>query len=147
LRLDCDHVREEKRKPPEARPWVRWLASLQAVRLMVRKEMHMPLCGTISFKGAIMKIQIKRFAPHQNAKVIAVLMAVSSLMLFVPVYLLFTIVPPVEGQPRPPAFMFLILPLVYLVMGYLMVAIGCALYNVVCKSTGGIEYEADSKEA
>lgn len=93
-----------------------------------------------------MKIQIKRFSPHQNAKVIAVLMALSSIVIFVPVYILFALVPPVEGQARPPAFMFLAFPLLYLVMGYIMVAIGCALYNVVSRYTGGIEYEADGKE-
>jgi len=92
-----------------------------------------------------MKIQIKRFSPHQNAKVLAVLMAVSSLVLFVPLYILFSLVPPVDGQPRPPAFMLLVFPLIYLVMGYIMVAIGCAIYNLVCRYTGGIEYETEDK--
>ena len=92
-----------------------------------------------------MKIQIKRFSPHQNAKVLAVLMAVSSLVLFVPLYIVFALVPPVDGQPRPPVFMLLVFPLIYLVMGYIMVAIGCAIYNLVSRYTGGIEYEVEDK--
>lgn len=94
-----------------------------------------------------MKIEIKRLAPHQNAKVFAVLMALSSLVLFVPIFILLALVPATEGEARPPMFMFLLFPLLYLVMGYITVAIGCALYNFVYKYTGGIEYEADSKEA
>lgn len=94
-----------------------------------------------------MKIEIRRLSPHQNAKVIAVLMAVSSLVLFVPLYILFSFVPPPEGEPRPPAFMLLIFPLLYLVMGYIMVAIGCAIYNFISRYTGGIEYEARDKDA
>lgn len=94
-----------------------------------------------------MKIQIRRFSPHQNAKVISILMAVSSLVLFVPLYLLFVLVPPEDGQARPPVYMLLVFPLVYLVMGYVMVAIACAIYNLVARYTGGIEYDTEDGAA
>ena len=38
--------------------------------------------------------------------------------------------------------MFLLAPLFYLAVGYVSVAAGCLLYNVMFKHLGGIEYEA-----
>jgi hypothetical protein len=38
----------------------------------------------------------------------------------------------------------LLFPLAYLVMGYIMTVIGCALYNFVSRYTGGIEFEVSS---
>ncbi len=97
-----------------------------------------------------MKIQIKRFSPHQNGKVFGVLMAASSLVFAIPMFLLFSIFPmPVDSEGNatgPSAVMFLILPVLYLVFGYLAIALGCLLYNVVCKYTGGIEYEASGED-
>ncbi|HEY8605612.1 MAG TPA: hypothetical protein VIM12_00695 [Noviherbaspirillum sp.] len=94
-----------------------------------------------------MKIRITRFAPHQNAKVIAVLMALSSLLFVMPMWLVMVLFPVVEGQARPAAGMFLLFPVMYLVLGYLMVALACWLYNLVCRYVGGIEYEARSDES
>jgi len=45
----------------------------------------------------------------------------------------------------PPALMILIMPVMYLVIGYLSVAIGCAVYNFMFKYIGGIEFEAKSE--
>lgn len=93
-----------------------------------------------------MKQQIARLSPHQNGKVFAVLMAVSSLLFLIP-FLLFmaTVVP--AGQ-RPPMFMMVIvMPVMYLVIGYVGVAIGCLLYNALFKFIGGIEFESTSDPA
>ena len=92
-----------------------------------------------------MKQQVERFSPHQNAKVFAVLMALSSLVFLVPFSLImFASAPP---QARPPVFFFLLAPLMYLVMGYIMVAIGCAFYNFMFKYIGGIEFESKADGA
>lgn len=97
-----------------------------------------------------MKIQIKRFSPHQNGKVFGVLMAASSLVFAIPMFVLFSIFPmPMDSQGNasgPSAFMFLIMPVLYLVFGYLTVAVGCLVYNFICKYTGGIEYEASGDD-
>jgi hypothetical protein len=89
-----------------------------------------------------MKQQVARFSPHQNGKVFAVLMAVSSLVMFVPFFLFFAVSAP--AQARPPMFMLLVMPLIYLVAGYVMVAIGCAIYNFMFKYIGGIEFESNT---
>jgi len=93
-----------------------------------------------------MKIQISRFSPHQNAKVFSILMAVVSLLFVVPMFIAFSFIPlgvDARGNPvePPPAFLVLVFPILYLVMGYIMVVIGCWLYNFISKYVGGIEYE------
>jgi hypothetical protein len=92
-----------------------------------------------------MKIQIARLSPHQNAKVFAVLTALSSLIFAIPMFIGFLMLPAVNpaGQPvntPPPAIAFLF-PLLYLVIGYIMIVIGCWFYNFMFKYLGGIEYE------
>ena len=87
-----------------------------------------------------MKTQIKRFSPHQNAKVFAVLMALSSLVFVVPFVLMSMFMAP-DGSTGMPFFMVVLFPVFYLVLGYLMVVVGCWLYNVMYKYIGGIEFE------
>jgi Zn-dependent protease with chaperone function len=92
-----------------------------------------------------MKQQVQRFSVHQNAKVFAVLMALSSLIFLVPfVLLMLASAPPAA---RPPLFFFVFAPLMYLVMGYIMVAAGCAIYNFMFKHIGGIEFESTPGDA
>lgn len=93
-----------------------------------------------------MKQQIARLSPHQNGKVFAVLMAVASLVFLIPFLLFMAAVMP-AGQ-RPPMFMMVIvMPVMYLVIGYLSVAVGCLLYNALFKFIGGIEFETTSDPA
>jgi hypothetical protein len=92
-----------------------------------------------------MKLQVSRLSPHQNGKVFGVLMAVVCLVFLVPVLLMVTSVAP-PGNRGPMLIMFFFMPLVYLVFGYLMTVVGCALYNFMFKYVGGIEYEAKSEE-
>ena len=92
-----------------------------------------------------MKQQVARFSPHQNGKVFAVLMAVSSLVFVLPMMLFASIAGP-KGT-APPTFFFILFPLFYLVVGYIMVAIGCWFYNYMFKFIGGIEFEAHGTDA
>ncbi len=94
-----------------------------------------------------MKKQIKRLSPHQNGKVFGVLMALSSLVFVIPMTLAFSLMPMPQGQSGPPAFLFVLLPILYLGMGYLMVAVGCLIYNFAVKYLGGIEYETIERDA
>jgi hypothetical protein len=92
-----------------------------------------------------MKQQIARFSPHQNGKVFAVLCLVSSLVFMVPMMLIaFASAPP---QARPPTLFMLGMPVLYLVVGYISVAIGCAVYNLLYKYIGGIEFESRGVDA
>jgi hypothetical protein len=85
-----------------------------------------------------MKHQIERLSPHQNGKVFAALMAVSSLVVLVPFFFIALVAVP--GDVRPPLWIFVLMPVFYLLMGYVMVAIGCWIYNLMVPFIGGIEY-------
>jgi drug/metabolite transporter (DMT)-like permease len=90
-----------------------------------------------------MKQQVARLSPHQNGKVFAVLMALGSLVFLVPFSAVFWFAP--ADPNAPPAWLFLLFPVIYLIMGYISVAVGCWLYNVMFKYIGGIEFEAKSE--
>lgn len=99
-----------------------------------------------------MKITIARLSSHQNAKVVAVLMAISSLFFVIPMFIAFALLAPgVDAQGReisgPPALAILFLPLLYLAMGYVMVRLACWLYNFMFQYLGGLEYETRDNEA
>ena len=92
-----------------------------------------------------MKQQIERLSPHQNGKVFAVLMAVGSLVFLVPFFFIAFVMAPEAA--RPPAWIFAVLPALYLVTGYVMVAISCWLYNRLFPFIGGIEYTSRTDTA
>ena len=92
-----------------------------------------------------MKQQVSRLSPHQNGKVFAVLMAVTSLVFLVPMGLFMMVAGP-RGTGAA-GFMFLLLPLFYLAVGYVMVALSCWFYNWMVQFTGGIEFESNPGEA
>ncbi len=93
-----------------------------------------------------MKRQIVRFSPHQNAKVVAILMALGSLVFLIPMFVVFSFtVPPVDSRGNPTDFlgvMFLLFPVIYLIFGYIFTIIGCTIYNFFFKYIGGFEFES-----
>ena len=92
-----------------------------------------------------MKKQIKRFSPHQNGKVFGILMAIASLFVFVPMAFLMVVVGPQVDQYGNeivfPSALFVVMPILYAVFGYLSMAIGCVLYNWLFQYIGGFEFE------
>lgn len=95
----------------------------------------------IVVRGTV-KHQIKRLSPHQNAKVSAVMMAILSLVILLPMGLFMAMFGR-EGL-GVGIGMMIVAPLMYLVFGYIFTALACALYNFVSGLVGGIEYEAES---
>jgi hypothetical protein len=92
-----------------------------------------------------MKLQISRLSPHQNGKVAGVLMAIVSLIILVPVFLIASMAGAVDKGV--PLWAIFIAPVLYLIFTYIMTVIACALYNVVVPMTGGIEYDANQSAA
>lgn len=91
-----------------------------------------------------MKKQIRRLSPHQNGKVAGVLLAFTSLLFLVPLFAMILFTPNVDPQGNAagsPYLFFILFPLMYLVLGYLTVALGCVLYNLLFKYLGGFEFE------
>ena len=87
-----------------------------------------------------MKHQISRLSPHQNGKVVAALLAVTTFALLIPLGLIARVVAPPEAQL--PLAALLLVPLLYLVVGYVGVTVACATYNVMYRFVGGLEYES-----
>ena len=91
-----------------------------------------------------MRQQISRLSIHQTAKVLAILYGMMGLV-FVPIFLAMSLMAP--GGAEGPFGMgmglgfALIFPVMYAVFGYVFVAIGCLLYNLVAGWVGGIEVE------
>ena len=86
-----------------------------------------------------MKQQVVRFSPHQNGKVMAVMMAVTSLIFVIPFVLIGSMFG--MGAGRSSIWMIIAAPVFYLVFTYISIAIACALYNVLVPFIGGLEYE------
>ena len=97
-----------------------------------------------------MKRQIKRLSPHQNGKVFAILLAVSVLPIFTPMMIIMTFVMP-DVDPNGnhvefPKMMFALMPIFYLIFGYISTAIGCLIYNFIFRFIGGFEFEFKDDE-
>lgn len=91
--------------------------------------------------------QITRLSPHQSGKVFAVLMTVGACLMLPPMaIILYAIQPPLDPQGNPvrlPLMMFAVLPVFYLVFGYLVAATGCVIYNLLYPPIGGFEFDMD----
>ena len=86
-----------------------------------------------------MKQQVARFSPHQNGKVMAVMMALISVIFLLPFLLIGSMFG--MGQGRGGIWMLVALPLFYLVFTYIAFVIWCAIYNALVPFIGGLEYE------
>ena len=99
-----------------------------------------------------MNQQITRLSPHQNGKVFGILVAVVAIPFVVPLFLFWTFMSPLGvdrhgNEVSYPAFIFLLFPFLYLISGYISVAIGCAIYNFLFRYIGGFEFESQDKDA
>ncbi|XHR28171.1 MAG: hypothetical protein ACFUZC_19865 [Chthoniobacteraceae bacterium] len=101
-----------------------------------------------------MKKRLARISPLQLGIVLAVLYGLLSLIVFVPMGLLFAgrhTMGSVSSAPTafPFSGLFLLgMPVLYAIMGFISGVIGAAVYNLVAKFTGGIEVTVtDAPEA
>lgn len=83
-----------------------------------------------------MKKQIVNISPLQTAKVFALLYFVLS----IPLVGLMSISFLASPAPKPAMGLLILLPVFYLIFGFIFTAIGAWVYNLVAKWVGGIEY-------
>lgn len=88
-----------------------------------------------------MKKEIRRFSLHQTAKVFAFVYFILSAIFLIPL----GIVTLFSKEHAGALFLFLA-PFVYLIVGYLAWILLGAVYNLVAKYFGGIEFETVDKE-
>ena len=98
--------------------------------------------------------RIKRFDPVKTATVLGVFYAFLTAVIFIPLGLIFSAVgsslPSDTGGfffPAASGVMFFLFPILYGVFGFIFGLIGCALYNLIARWTGGVALEiVDEKE-
>lgn len=95
-----------------------------------------------------MKYRINRFSPHSAGKISGAIMGCTAL-LFWPFLLLAAMFGKAASpeSAMPPLFMYafmILLPVFYAVMGYLMAALSCALYNLFSKYVGKLTLEMEA---
>ena len=93
--------------------------------------------------------QIKRFGVFQTAKIAAVMYFLISAIFFIPFGLIALMAgSATRGREGMMGALFggvfmLFAPIVYAVLGFIFVAIGCLLYNFIAAFVGGIEIEIE----
>lgn len=94
-----------------------------------------------------MKTSIRRIEPFQTAKIMALLTAAMSLVILVPMMLLFSAFGLYDGSLVGGAMAgsgiisLLIFPILYAIFGFIGTLIYCGLYNLIASRTGGIELD------
>lgn len=90
--------------------------------------------------------RVKKFGVYQTAKVAAVICFLLTAVVFIP---MFGIMSMISGSSDPSplvGFFVLLTPFKYGLFGFIFTAIGCLLYNLISKWTGGIELEFETTE-
>jgi glycopeptide antibiotics resistance protein len=92
--------------------------------------------------------RVKRFGVYQTSKVVAIILFIASLIFLIPFGLIvgLTFGNHFSGFPFGGGIFMIILPILYGVFGFITTAIGCLVYNLVAKWTGGIELEFEVVE-
>jgi Ca2+/H+ antiporter len=93
-----------------------------------------------------MKKQIKRLSPHQNAKVFGLLFAIATLPFLIPMMLMMQMSMPHNSGTGFSPLMMIMMPLMYLIFGYLLMLFGCLVYNFIQGHVGGFEFEVSEIE-
>ncbi len=85
-----------------------------------------------------MRHRVVRLSVHQTSKMMAALYGLTGLVFF-PFFLLVAL----AGSERdgPGWWFWVLLPALYALFGYVFVAVGCALYNLCARWTGGVEVQ------
>jgi hypothetical protein len=98
------------------------------------------------------KLELRHVTPIRAANVVSLLYAAAMLLVSVPMFILFSVLPePVSADPQRPQiafsvfrWVFLAYPVFGLVFGWLGGLIGSFLYNLISGKIGGLLFDYDS---
>jgi len=90
--------------------------------------------------------RIKQFGVYQTAKVFAFIYFLMAAIIMIPMGLISMMVGNnmFPGLPFGGGMFFILLPFLYGFIGFIGVAIACAVYNLISRWTGGIELEIET---
>ena len=89
--------------------------------------------------------RLSRVSPWQAGKTLAVVYFGLGLLIAVPFGLLMSIVPTPPGQEKPGLIFFVLMPILYGIAGLIFVPLGCWLYNIAARFTGGVEVSVETQ--
>jgi hypothetical protein len=89
--------------------------------------------------------RLSRISPWQAGKTLAVAYFALGLIIAIPFGLLMSLVPAVPGQQKPSALFFVFMPLLYALVALIFVPLGCWIYNMAARYTGGIEVSVETQ--
>jgi hypothetical protein len=89
--------------------------------------------------------RLSRLSPWQAGKTLAVVYFGLGLIIAVPFGLLMSIVPTPPGQEKPGVVFFVLMPILYGIAGLVFVPLGCWLYNIAARLTGGVEVSVENR--
>ena len=86
---------------------------------------------------------VTKIYPHKTALTLAIFMAIISLLFVIPMFAIMSFIPATDASGNPIDFDTIIgftlaMPFIYLIIGYISIAICAWLYNLVANFTGGI---------
>ena len=81
--------------------------------------------------------RISHISIHQTSKVLAILYVAIGLI-FIPIGVIFII-----ADQKIIGIIYVLMPFIYGIIGYPLVAVMCWLYNMIAKSAGGIEFTVE----
>ena len=87
--------------------------------------------------------RLSRVSPWQAGKTLAVVYFGLGLIIAIPFGLLMSIVPTPPGQEKPGFLFFIFMPILYGIAGLIFVPLGCWLYNIAARFTGGVEVSVE----
>jgi uncharacterized membrane protein len=95
--------------------------------------------------------RVKRFGIYQTSKVASIITFFVTLIFMVPFALMTSCIRNVTGEGMPGfpfggGVFFIIMPFIYAIVGFIMTALSCWIYNLVAARTGGIELEFETFE-
>jgi hypothetical protein len=89
--------------------------------------------------------RVKSFGVYQTSKVAAIILFITALIFMIPLGLMGTFIlgRSIPGFPFIDGLFFIFFPFMYGIVGFIMTALGCLIYNLIAKWTGGIEFEIE----
>lgn len=85
---------------------------------------------------------------NKTAITLSIVFALSSFVFLIPMVLMMSLTPTAAGSEFGPSFawvLLLVMPVVYLIFGYIFTAIAALIYNQVARFTGGIPVDMDEE--
>lgn len=96
--------------------------------------------------------RIKSFGVIQTAKVVGIIYFLLGFVVLIPLWLVLTAMGPLMRESDTPFMpltgtLLIMIPIFYGMLGFVITAVGCLIYNLIARWTGGIELEVETMDS